>query len=108
MIVVTGATGRTGRRAAEALLAKREKVRVIGRDAKKLAPLVKLGAESFVGNVEDVDSMTNAFTGASAVYLVLPEDISQPDLRSHQECISDCYAAAITNAHIRFVVNLSS
>ena len=58
MIVVTGATGRTGRAATEALLAKGEKVRVVGRDAKKLAPLVELGAEPFVGNVEDVVSMT--------------------------------------------------
>jgi uncharacterized protein YbjT (DUF2867 family) len=108
MIVVTGATGRTGRAATEALLAKGEKVRVIGRDAKKLAPLVELGAEPFVGNVEDVDSMTGAFNGASAVYLVLPEDISQQDLRAHQERVSDSYAAAITNAHVRFLVNLSS
>ena len=74
MIVVTGATGRTGRRATEMLLAKGEKVRAVGRDAKKLAPLVELGAEPFVGNVEDVDSMTNAFDSASAAYLVLPED----------------------------------
>jgi len=108
MIVVTGATGRTGRRAAEALLAKGEKVRVIGRDAKKLAPLASLGAEPFVGNVENIDSMTNAFDGASAVYLVLPEDMSQQDLRAHQECVSGCYAAAITEAHVRFAVNLSS
>jgi len=108
MIVVTGATGRTGRRAAEALLAKGEKVRVIGRDAKKLAPLARLGAEPFVGNVENIDSMTKAFDGASAVYLVLPEDMSQQDLRAHQECVSGCYAAAITEAHVRFAVNLSS
>ncbi|HKM82231.1 MAG TPA: NmrA family NAD(P)-binding protein [Candidatus Acidoferrum sp.] len=108
MIAVIGATGRTGRAATEALLAKGEKVRVVGRDAKKLAPLVGLGAEPFVGNVEDVDSMTEAFNGASAVYLVLPEDISQQDLRAHQERVSDSYAAAITNAHVRFVVNLSS
>ena len=108
MIVVTGATGRTGRRATEMLLAKGEKVRVVGRDAKKLAPLVALGAEPFVGNVEDVDSMTNAFDGASAAYLVLPEDTAQQDLRAHQERVSDSYAAAVTNAHVRFVVNLSS
>lgn len=108
MIVVTGATGRTGRRATEALLAKGEKVRVVGRDAKKLAPLVQSGAEPFVGNVEDVESMTIAFHGASSVYLVLPEDISQQDLRAHQERVSDCYAAAISNAGVRFVVNLSS
>ena len=34
MIVVTGATGRTGKVTAEALLAKGEKVRVLGRDAR--------------------------------------------------------------------------
>jgi uncharacterized protein YbjT (DUF2867 family) len=108
MIVVTGATGRTGRSATEALLAKGEKVRVVGRDAKKLAPFVERGAESFIGNVEDVASMTTAFNGASVVYLVLPEDTSQQDLRAHQERVSDSYAAAIDNAHVRFVVNLSS
>src|ERR1700733_8980038 len=108
MIVVTLATGRTGSAATKALRAKGEKVRVVGRDAKKLTPLEQLGAEPFVGDVEDVTSMTEAFNGASAVYLVLPEDISQQDLRAHQERISDSYAAAITNAHVRFVVNLSS
>src|ERR1700732_2325347 len=108
MIVVTGATGRTGWRAAEVLLAKGEKGRGSGRDTKQRAPLAKLGVEPFVANVENVDSMTNAFDGASAVYLVLPEDISQQDLRAHQECVSSSYAAAITNAHVRFVVNLSS
>ena len=73
MIVITGATGHTGKPAAEALLAKGEKVRVIGRDAKKLEPLVQKGAEAFVGNVEDAASMTKAFEGADAVYLVLPK-----------------------------------
>ena len=108
MIVVTCATGRTGRAVTKALLAKGESVRLVGRDAKKMKPLVELGSEPFVGNVEDADSMTEAFNGASAVYLVLPEDIWQEDLRAHQERASDSYAAAITNAHVRFVVNLSS
>jgi uncharacterized protein YbjT (DUF2867 family) len=108
MIVVTGSTGRTGRVTTEALLAKGETVRVVGRDAKKLAPLVELGGIPFVGKVEDAASMTTAFDGASAVYLVLPEDIAQQDLRAHQESVSDSYAAAIRNAHVPFVVNLSS
>jgi uncharacterized protein YbjT (DUF2867 family) len=108
MIVVTGATGRTGKMATETLLAKGEKVRAIGRDLNKLAPLVERGAEAWVGDVGDVAAMTRAFDGASAVYLVLPEDISQQDLRAHQERVSDCYAAAISNAQVRFVVNLSS
>src|ERR1700752_1902754 len=108
VIAITGATGRTGRAATEALCANGEKVRVVGRDAKKLTTVAALGAEPFVGNVEDVASMTEAFNGASAVYLVLPEDISQQDLRAHQERVSDSCAAALANAHVRFVVNLSS
>ena len=81
MIVVTGATGRTGRQVAELLLAKGEKVRAVGRDATKLSPLVALGAEPFVGTVADLAFLIAAFAGAKA-YLVLPEDLSQPDLRA--------------------------
>lgn len=108
MVVVTGATGRTGRRVTESLLAKGKRVCAVGRDAKKLASLVELGAETSVGKVEDVPFLTAAFAGATAVYLVLPEDLTQQDLRGHQERVSDCYAAAIANAHVRFAVNLSS
>jgi uncharacterized protein YbjT (DUF2867 family) len=108
MIVITGATGHTGKPATETLLAKGEKVRVIGRDAFKLKPFVNAGAEAFIGNVEDPSSMTKAFEGATAVYLVLPEDVSQDDLRAHQERVSDSYAAAIANAHVPYVVSLSS
>lgn len=108
MIVITGATGRTGSVAAEALLAKGEKVRAVGRDAKKLEPLVQKGAEAFVGDVQDVASMTKAFEGAAAVYLVVPEDTSQQDIRSHQERVTDSYTAAVANAHVPYVVALSS
>jgi uncharacterized protein YbjT (DUF2867 family) len=79
----------------------------VGRDQKKLKALTELGAEAFVANVEDVASLTKAFQGASAVYLVLPEDLAQPDLRAHQERISDAYAVAILNAGVRFLVNVS-
>jgi uncharacterized protein YbjT (DUF2867 family) len=108
MIVITGATGNTGKPAAEALLAKGEKVRVIGRDAKKLESLVQKGAEAFVGNAEDAASMTKAFEGASAVYLMIPADISQQDLRGYQERVSDAYAKAIANARVPYAVTLSS
>jgi uncharacterized protein YbjT (DUF2867 family) len=108
MIVIVGATGHTGRPAAEALLAKGEKIRVVGRDAKKLEPLVQKGAESFVGDVEDAASMAKAFEGAAAVYLVLPEDISNQDLRTHQERVSDSFAAAVEKARVPYVIDLSS
>jgi uncharacterized protein YbjT (DUF2867 family) len=108
MIAITGATGRTGRIAAETLLAKGEKVRAVGRNSKKLDPLVQKGAEAYVGDVEDAASMIKAFQGASAVYLLVPEDASQQDLRLHQERTSDAYAAAVAETRVPHVVALSS
>jgi uncharacterized protein YbjT (DUF2867 family) len=107
MIVITGATGHTGRPAAEALLAKGEKVRVIGRDAKKLEPFAQKGAEPFVGNVEDAAAMTKAFEGASALYLVIPQSPAE-DFRAYQERVTDSFAAAVTAAKPSYVVTLSS
>lgn len=108
MIVITGATGRTGGAAARALLEKGKKIRVVGRDARKLQSLVQNGAEAFVGDVEDTAFLTRVFDGASATYLVVPEDTSQPDLRAHQERVSDSYAAAVSTLHVPYVVALSS
>ena len=108
MIVITGATGNTGRPAAEALLAMGEKVRAVGRDAKKLERLTAKGAEAFIGNVEDTASMTKALEGATAAYLMFPADPKQPDVRAYQERISDAYVAALEKTHVPCVVTLSS
>jgi len=108
MIVITGATGNTGRPAAEALLAKGDNIRVVGRDAKKLEWLVEEGAEAFVGSVEDPAAMTKALEGAKAAYLMFPADVTQQDLRGFQEGISDAYAAAVAKTRIPHVVTLSS
>ena len=108
MIVVTGATGHTGKPAAERLLAMGEKVRVIGRYLEKLETFVEQGAEAFVGNSEDRESMSEAFEGASAVYLVIPQRLDRSDFRAYQERTSDAYAAAVRNAGVRYAVTLSS
>ncbi len=108
MIIITGASGRTGGAAARDLLSKGETVRVVGRDAKKLQPLVQHGAEAFVGDIEEPTFLVKAFDEASAVYLVVPEDTSQQDLRAHQERVTDSFAAAISRACVPYVVALSS
>lgn len=108
MIVITGATGRTGGAAARDLLGKGGKLRVVGRDEKKLQRLVKDGAEAIVGDIKDPRFSGKAFDGAEAVYLVVPEDTSQEDLRAHQERVTDSFAAAIASARVPYVVALSS
>lgn len=108
MIVITGATGNTGKPAVEALLAKGEKVRVLGRDGIKLKPLADAGAEPFVANVEDAASLSKAFEGATAAYLVIPQNTHVEDFRAYQERVTDAYASAVASARVPYVVTLSS
>lgn len=108
MIVITGATGNTGSVAADALLAKGEKVRVIGRDASKLERFTSKGAEPFVADVENAEEVASAFEGADTVYLVIPQALQRDDFRAYQERISDAYAFAIQKVGVKFAVALSS
>ena len=108
MYVVTGATGNTGSVIAERLLASREKVRAVGRDAKRLEPLTRKGAEAFVADLTDAVALSKAFSGAKAVYAMIPPDMSSPDYRAYQERVSDALATAITKCGVRHAVVLSS
>jgi uncharacterized protein YbjT (DUF2867 family) len=108
MIVITGATGNTGKPAAESLLAKGEKIRVIGRELSKLQPLVQKGAEAVVAHVEEAASLSKAFAGATAAYLLIPPDMQTSDFRGYQERVIAAYAAAISEAKVPYVVTLSS
>jgi uncharacterized protein YbjT (DUF2867 family) len=108
MVVVTGATGHTGKVVAEALLAKGEKIRVIGRDAGRLQPFVQNGAEAVVGSADNPASIEKAFEGATAAFLMIPPTMEKPSFRVFQDQVSDAYAAVITKARVPYVVTLSS
>jgi len=108
MYVITGATGNTGSRIADALLARGEKVRVIGRNAAGLQRFVKQGGEAAAGNLKEWKFLTGAFAGATAVFAMIPPNYTAGDFRSHQNEIGESIAAAITDAGVRYVVNLSS
>ncbi len=108
MYVITGATGNTGRLITEALLAKGNKVRAIGRNAEHLRPLVDKGAEAFIGSVSEGAAMIEAFRGASAVYLMIPPNYAAEDPRGYQNDVGKAYADAIRKAGVEYAVNLSS
>src|SRR5688572_13809887 len=99
MYVVTGATGNTGRAVAETLLDKGQKVRVLGRDVKRLS-LAGRGVEAFAANMEDATGLTRAFTGARAVYAMIPPDVASPDPRAFQERVSDALAVALEQSGV--------
>jgi uncharacterized protein YbjT (DUF2867 family) len=108
MITVMGATGNTGRVTAEALLSRGEKVRVVGRDAGKLAPLVARGAEAAVGSASDASFLGRAFAGVETAYTLLPPDMGVPDLRAHQDRVGEATVQALRQAGVKRVVFLSS
>lgn len=108
MITVLGATGNTGGRVAMQLLAKRESVRVVGRDKKKLAGFAARGAELAVGDASDEVFLTHAFAGAEAAYVLIPPNLSAPNGRAYQDRVGESTARALRATRVKRVVFLSS
>jgi uncharacterized protein YbjT (DUF2867 family) len=108
MYVVTGATGNTGSVVATELLSKGQKVRVIGRSADRLQPLVDQGAEAFVADLSDAAALRKAFTGAQGVYLVIPPNPASNDFRAEQDRVSSAFAQALKDSGVKHAVTLSS
>jgi uncharacterized protein YbjT (DUF2867 family) len=106
--VITGATGNTGGVVAERLLAEGKKVRVVGRDPKRLERFTQDGAEAFIADTTDAGALTEAFAGAKAVYAMIPPNNASPDVRAYQDSVSDALRAAIEKAGIKYAVVLSS
>jgi uncharacterized protein YbjT (DUF2867 family) len=108
MYVIIGATGNTGSVVAEKLLARGEKVRVIGRDAKRLERFTQKGAEAFAADVTDAGALTKAFSGAKAAYAMIPPNMGAPNVRAYQEQVNDALVSAIEKNGLKHAVVLSS
>lgn len=108
MYVVLGASGNTGHVVAKNLLARQQKVRVVGRNASHLQPHASQGAEIFIGDVADAAALTKAFHEADAAYVMIPPNITTNDPLAYQERVGDAIAAAAKNTGIKNLVVLSS
>lgn len=108
MFVITGASGNIGSKVADLLLDRREKVRVIGRDASRLQRFADRGAEAATGDLKDWGFLSRAFSGATAVFAMIPPDYSAGDFRRYQNEIGTSIANAVKNSSVGYVVNLSS
>jgi uncharacterized protein YbjT (DUF2867 family) len=104
MYLILGASGNTGSIIASSLLSAGKKVRVVGRDLGRLQRFVDKGAEAFTADLSDAATLTKAFTGARAAYLMLPPAKS----REEQERDSDGIAKAVKESGLRYAVHLSS
>lgn len=105
--VITGATGHIGHRLCDLLVNAGCKVRAVGRNAEKLHRLPRK-VEIFQGFMDDQGTMTRAFTGAKAVFTMIPPNYKAENMRMYQNRVSQVYQAAIIGAGVRSVINLSS
>ncbi|RPI29334.1 MAG: NAD-dependent epimerase/dehydratase family protein [Acidobacteria bacterium] len=108
MYVIAGASGNTGRVAAEVLLTRGRKVTVLGRQVNRLLPLVGKGAEALEVNLQDTPRLTEALRGAKAAYLLIPPNLAAADFIDYSRKTADSLARAVSESGIRYVVFLSS
>jgi uncharacterized protein YbjT (DUF2867 family) len=110
MYVVTGATGNTGSVVADKLLTAGQKVRVVGRSAARLEEFTKRGAEAAIVDLGDPDAynLTKAFSGAKAVYAMIPPNTSSEDVLAYAGVVAKVLATALQTAAVPKAVVLSS
>ncbi len=98
MYVVLGASGNTGHIVANNLLARGQKVRVVGRNSAHLQPLTAKGAETFIADATDAGALTKAFQQADAAYVMIPPNPASTDPVGYSNRVSDAIAAAVQSA----------
>ena len=85
-----------------------QKVRVIGRSADRLEPFTAEGAEAFVCDVTDSVALSKAFSGARAIYAMIPPNLTSENYRADQDRVTNAIAQSIKQAGVKYVVSLSS
>lgn len=106
--VITGGAGNISKPLALQLLASKHQVTVIGRSEVNLKELVAAGATAAIGSVEDLSFLTKTFSGADAVYTMVPPKWDAEDWKGYIAGIGKNYSEAIKNSGVKKVVNLSS
>jgi uncharacterized protein YbjT (DUF2867 family) len=77
MILLTGATGKTGGETAKQLVEKGASLRALVRDEAKAADLKAAGVELVVGDMSDADSVKQALDGAEKAFMLMPNGKQQ-------------------------------
>ncbi len=110
-IILTGSLGHISKPLTIALVQKGHSVTVISSKAEKQKEIEALGARAAIGTIEDVDFLTATFTGADAVYtMVPPPSFFDPefDLMAHCRQVGNNFAQAIEASGVKRLVHLSS
>jgi uncharacterized protein YbjT (DUF2867 family) len=108
MYVISGATGRVGSAAANALLDAGAPVRVLVRGADAAERWRIRGAETWRVDLRDRSRLAEALRGARGCFAMLPFDVAADDLESHTRTLIDAIAGAVADSGVPHVAMLSS
>lgn len=110
-VIVTGSLGNISKPLTKELVEKGHTVTVISSKPEKQTDIEALGAIAAIGSLEDVDFLLSTFTGADAVYTMVPPnnyfDLNL-DLVAYYRRLGNNYARVIGQSGVKRVVNLSS
>jgi uncharacterized protein YbjT (DUF2867 family) len=110
-IILTGSLGHISKPLTQELVQKGHTVTVISRNPEKQKDIQALGATAAIGSLEDVDFLVASFTGADAVYCMVPPNNyfdHNFDLLAYYRRLGHNYAQAIKQSGVKRVVNLST
>ena len=108
-IIVTGSLGNISKPLTKELIEKGHQVTVISSKPEKKKDIEALGAKAAIGSVYDVAFLTETFTGADAVYCMIPPNhFGEPDVIAYFRKVGDAYGQAIRQSGVKRVVDLSS
>jgi len=108
MFVIAGVSGHVGGMAASELLAAKQPVKVIVREAKKGTQWSDRGAEVAVGSLEDAAFLAGALKGAQGFFTLLPPNYASKNFYAEQRSTADAIAQAVKQSGVPHVVMLSS
>jgi NAD(P)H dehydrogenase (quinone) len=108
MYAITGVTGKVGGALARALLAANQPVRAVVRDVTKGQQWAALGCEVAVAAMEDAAALTDAFKGATAVFILPPPVFDPKPFYPEARAVIDSVVTALKAARPARVVCLST
>ncbi|HTJ51383.1 MAG TPA: NAD(P)H-binding protein [Cyclobacteriaceae bacterium] len=106
--VITGSLGNISKPLAQQLLKAGHTVTIISSKETRKAEIEALGAKAAIGSVDDVNFLTKTFTGADAVYTMIPPNFVVTEWKKYIGDSGKKYAEAIKASGVKYVVNLSS
>ncbi|HWK07903.1 MAG TPA: NAD(P)H-binding protein [Puia sp.] len=106
-IILTGSLGNISKPLTQLLVGQGHSVTVISSNPEKMAAIGALGATAAIGSIADVDFLTKTFTGADAVYAMIPLSFTEPDLGDYLRRMAQNYAEALKQAETKRVVVMS-